>query len=62
MIKFQIPSVQHYLVIIPQGRRVVHYRRRTEAEPEATVLSAGLLSLDPPGLTLAVDALFPRLG
>ena len=57
---FRIASVAHYLVVIPQGQRVVHYRRRIDADPEATVLSAGVLSLDPPGLTVAVEGLFPR--
>lgn len=57
---FRLASVAHCLVVVPEGRRVVHYRRRARAEPEATVLCAGDLILTPPGLTVPVEALFPR--
>lgn len=56
---FRVASVQHYIVVIPQGRRVVHYRRRPGDEPDATVLHDGMLSLDPRGLAAPVESLFP---
>jgi Uma2 family endonuclease len=56
---FRVPSVQHYLVVDPDKRLVVHHARG-EADAIATrLVTDGTLRLDPPGITLAVAELFP---
>jgi Uma2 family endonuclease len=57
---FQVPSIQHYLVIDPEDREVIWHRRAGAGalEPPQT-LREGSLRLDPPGITLAVGDVFP---
>lgn len=57
---FSVPSIRHYLVVIAQGNRVVHYQRDEMGRPRANVLHGGQLALDPPGLQLELDAFFAR--
>ena len=54
----RMPSVQHYLIINVQRRIVVHHRRAGGARFEATIVAAGALALDPPGLVIDAAALF----
>jgi Uma2 family endonuclease len=58
---FSIPSVQHYLIIYDQRRYVIHYRRLDGDRLETSFVTSGELRLDPPGLQLAVAALFPEI-
>jgi Uma2 family endonuclease len=56
---FRVPSVQHYLIVDPDKRLVIHHAR-AEADTVATrIVSEGALRLDPPGITLAVQQLIP---
>lgn len=55
---FQLSSVQHYLILDTERRTVIHHRRSTGDLIETRIAASGDLSLDPPGLTLAVAALF----
>jgi Uma2 family endonuclease len=57
---FQVPSIQHYLVIDPEDREIIWHRRATAGtlEPPRT-LREGSLRLDPPGVVLAVADVFP---
>jgi Uma2 family endonuclease len=56
---FRVPAVRHYLIVDAAKRLVVHHQR-TEGEALATrILAAGTLALDPPGITLRVEELFP---
>jgi len=57
---FGVPSIQHYLVVIAQGHRVVHYQRDEKGDPQANLLHEGQLALDPPGLRLDLNAFFAR--
>ena len=57
---FRIQSVQHYLVVITQGNRIVHYRREKDGNPQAEMVHGGRLSLDPPGLEIEVSAFFAQ--
>jgi Uma2 family endonuclease len=57
---FKIPSVQHYLVVIAQGKRVVHYRRDENGNPQANPVHGGRLSLQPPGIEVEISAFFVR--
>ena len=55
---FQVASVQHYLILDPDRRRLIHHRRG-EGLIETRVLGEGALKLEPPGLVIAVTELFP---
>ena len=55
---FRIASVQHYLVIDPDGRTVTHHSRGTDGTVASATIASGALQLDPPGLTVALRDLF----
>ncbi len=56
---FRVPSLRHYLVLDPERRFLIHHERVGEEEIRSRVLRAGILQLDPPGIEIAVEALFP---
>ncbi|MDX2156880.1 MAG: Uma2 family endonuclease [Hyphomicrobiaceae bacterium] len=51
-------SIAHYLVIDPVERTVAHFSRLGDALTVQGEFSHGPLRLDPPGLELAIEALF----
>jgi Uma2 family endonuclease len=54
------PALRHYLVVLLARRRVIHHRRATEdAVIETRFLASGVIALDPPGMAVPVEALFP---
>lgn len=55
---FRVPSIGHVVVLLPETRQVVHFRRGVEAP---SVLTVSPLTLDPPGVTLDCAALWARL-
>jgi Uma2 family endonuclease len=56
---FRNPKISHYLVILSEREKgVIHYRRGASGEIIATPLESGTIALEPPGLTLDIDALF----
>ncbi len=57
---FRLPSIRHYLTLQADRRRVIHHRRDGDAIA-TRLLSAGRLSLDPPGLVLDIDAIYAGL-
>lgn len=57
---FRMPSVQHYLLIDPEDRRVIHHRRKGETIA-TSIQSTGALDLTPPGLSVTVEALWQGL-
>jgi Uma2 family endonuclease len=57
---FSIPSVEHSLILDPDRRVVIHHKRGASDAIETRVLTGGAARLDPPGLEVAVEALFPR--
>jgi Uma2 family endonuclease len=57
---FSLPSVQHYLILDPERRVVIHHKRGIEAI-EMRVLTDGSAKLDPPGFEVAVGTMFPPL-
>ncbi|MEZ5852854.1 MAG: Uma2 family endonuclease [Hyphomicrobiaceae bacterium] len=59
---FEVPSVQHYLIVDPDGRTVTHHRRKDGTTLETRILGEGTISLDPPGLVIDVAAIFAPLG
>src|SRR5271163_4855778 len=56
---FSLPSVEHYLILDPERRVVIHHKRGASDAIETRVLTDGVAQLDPPGFEVAVEALFP---
>ncbi len=56
---FSRPSVARYLILDPERRTMIHHRRGQGDVIETRILTSGLLRLDPPGLEVAVEDLFP---
>ena len=55
---FLVPSIQHYLIVDPDKRIVIHHARRGSGEIATRILSEGSVVLDPPGLTVPLAAIF----
>jgi Uma2 family endonuclease len=55
---FEVPSVQHYLILDPEGLTITHHKRGSGDVLEARVLTEGDLHLDPPGLVIEVKDVF----
>jgi Uma2 family endonuclease len=56
---FSLASVEHYLILDPERRVVIHHKRGRGDTIETRVLSDGAVRLEPPGFEVAVSALFP---
>jgi Uma2 family endonuclease len=56
---FSLASLEHYLILDPERRVVIHHKRGTSDAIETRVLTGGVARLDPPGFEVAVEALFP---
>jgi Uma2 family endonuclease len=55
---FRVPSVQHYLIVDPDRRLIIHHARG-EADVIATrIVREGKLRLDPPGIDVPVQEIF----
>jgi Uma2 family endonuclease len=58
-----LPSVAHYLLVETDRRLVVHHHRvAEESELRTAIVRQGVLHLDPPGLSLDVDAIYRDSG
>jgi Uma2 family endonuclease len=55
---FQVPSVQHYLILDPEGFTVTHHKRGPGDALETRVVGEGAVHLDPPGLVIEVRDIF----
>ena len=55
---FSVPTVQHYLILVPDQRKVVHCRRGQGDVIERRLVASGPLHLDPPGVEVEVEAMF----
>lgn len=55
---FQVASVQHYLIVDPEGRPTLHHKRQADGQVLTTITTAGVLKLDPPGIEVDVAAFF----
>ena len=58
---FLLPSLRHYLIVDTEKRVVIHNHRGDEGRIEVRILRDGLLTLDPPGLTIEVQDIFVGL-
>lgn len=57
---FSLKSVEHYLILDPERRVVIHHKRGASEAIETRVLTNGFAKLDPPGVDVAVEAMFPE--
>jgi Uma2 family endonuclease len=55
---FRIPSVQHYLIVDPDRRFVIHHARRAGDVLATRVVHEGSIALAPPGIDVAVGDFF----
>lgn len=58
---FRLPSLRHYLIVDPEARAVVHHCRTETGEIESRLVHGGTLALDPPGLSVEIEAFFVSL-
>jgi Uma2 family endonuclease len=56
---FRVASVRHYLIVNTSRRAVVHHERGADGGIRTRIATSGALGLDPPGIELAVESLFP---
>jgi Uma2 family endonuclease len=55
---FRVVSIQHYLVVDPDKRLVIHHARGKDDVVGTRIVTSGLVALDPPGLTIAIADFF----
>jgi Uma2 family endonuclease len=55
---FALSSVNHYLILDPDRRVMIHHRRGHAGAIETRVLREGKVILDPPGFEAQVAAFF----
>jgi Uma2 family endonuclease len=56
---FEVPSIQHYLVVDAEGRTITHHKRASGDVLETRIVGAGSLRLDPPGIEVDLARVFP---
>ena len=54
---FAVASVCHHLILFPEKRAVVHHERNATGKIESRIVRDGDIALDPPGLSVSVNAL-----
>jgi len=57
---FRVASLQHYLIVDPDRRVVIHHKRGAGDLIETRIASEGALNLVPPGLAIEVQELFEK--
>jgi Uma2 family endonuclease len=56
---FRVESIQHYLIVDLDRRYILHYERAGREKIMTAIVRGGAIRLDPPGIEIAVDAIFP---
>jgi Uma2 family endonuclease len=56
---FSLESVEHYLILDPDRRVMIHHKRSQAGAIETRVLRDGPIRLDPPGIEAEVATFFP---
>jgi Uma2 family endonuclease len=57
----RLRSLRHYLLVRTDTRVVIHHARTEEGRIETSIVSSGRLRLEPPGIEIPLEALFPSL-
>ncbi len=55
---FRVPSIAHYLIIDADSPLIIHHQRRSDGVILTHIRREGALSLDPPGITLQLSAIY----
>jgi Uma2 family endonuclease len=55
---FRVASIQHYLIIDPDKRIVIHHSRVQGGVLGTQIVNSGTITLDPPGLSVSVADFF----
>jgi Uma2 family endonuclease len=55
---FRVSSIQHYLIVDPDKRIVIHHARGADDAVATRIVSEGTVRLDPPGIEITVAELF----
>ncbi len=55
---FQVTSVQHYLIVDPDGRPTLHHARQKDGTVLTRIIPSGHIKLYPPGMDVDVSAFF----
>jgi len=55
---FSLPSVQHVLIVDPEGPPVIHHRRQADGTILKSTVHEGTLMLAPPGIKVGVAEMF----
>lgn len=55
---FEVATVQHYLILDPEGHTVTHHKRGSGGVIETRVLGEGAVVLNPPRIEIRVSDLF----
>jgi len=54
---FRVLSIQHYLILRADLQAVIHHGRRSDGI-HTSLLREGLITLDPPGISISIDAIY----
>ncbi len=57
---FELPGLQHYLILDADNRTVIHHARGGGDALLTRIVSQGELRLDPPGFSVEAQSLFPE--
>src|SRR5712692_1318183 len=55
---FRLPSIAHYLIVDPEKPRIVHHARSAGDAILTRIVTAGGITLDPPGITFMMDDVY----
>jgi Uma2 family endonuclease len=55
---FELPSVQHYLIVWPDEQRIVRHSRLPNDQIAPQIFVSGEISLDPPGAAVTVEEFY----
>lgn len=56
---FRVESLQHYLIIDAEQRRIVRHSRGEGKRIDTEIFEGGDIRLDPPGISVAFEAILP---
>jgi Uma2 family endonuclease len=59
---FSVSGIQHYLIVNPVKKVVIHHERSQDREVATHIVRTGVINLSPPGMTVPVAELLPDLG
>jgi Uma2 family endonuclease len=57
---FRLPSLRHYLIIWADQQQIVHHRCGISGEIETQIVKTGDMTLDPPGITVALNDIYSQ--